>query len=238
VGNELVATSAEARIMSKMIRYSLLAFTVLFILAGGTLFALYRATRQVPRFYTDELAIAPATQEKDSDHMLEQATTFYSDLQHSGRWRQTFEARTVNAWLAVDLPRNFPDSLPPGISDPRVRITPDGITLACSFNRFGLHGVISFEVSAFVESADVISLRIHKARLGSIPWSLDPILKAIANLARQSNARIQWRQIDGDPVALITLAAASSGRGCVVHIDSIKLSEGKLDVAGATEAAK
>ncbi len=170
--------------------------------------------------------------------MLQQATTFYSDLQHTCRWQQTFEAKTVNAWLAVDLPRNFPDSLPPGISDPRIRITPEGITLACHLDRFGLHGVISLKVSALVESADVISLRIHKARLGAIPWSLDPILKAIAKVARQSNARIQWRQIDGDPVALITLASASSGRGCVVHIDTIKLSDGELVVAGATEAAK
>ena len=84
----------------------------------------------------------------------------------------------------------------------------------------------------------MISLRIHKARLGSIPWSLDQVLKAIANVARQSNIRIQWRQIDGDPVALITLASASAGRGGVVHIDTIKLSEGELLMAGTTEFQK
>ena len=224
--------------MSKVLRYSLTAVVLLLLLAGGVLFALYRAAKQVPKFYTDELAVASITQEKDSDHMLEQATNFYSDLQHACRWQETFEAKTVNAWLAVDLPRNFPDSLPPGISDPRVRIAPEGITLACRLDRFGLHGVISLKVSARVEAADVISLRIHKARLGSIPWSLDQVLKAVTNVLRQSNVRIQWRQIDGDPVALITLASASSGRGSVVHIDTIKLSEGELVVAGTTETQK
>jgi hypothetical protein len=192
----------------------------------------------VPAFYADELAVAPATQEKDSDHMLNQATTFYSGLQKSGRWQQTFEAKTVNAWLAVDLPRNFPDSLPPGIRDPRVHITPNGITFAFRLDRFALHGVISLEVSARVESADVISLRIHKARLGAIPWSLDTVLKSVTNVARQSNVRIQWRQIDGDPVALITLAPVNAGRGNVIHIDTIKLGDGELIVAGRTETQK
>ncbi len=224
--------------MSKVLRLSLIAFAPLLLLAGGVPFALYRTAQQVPSFYADEMAIAPATQEKDSDRMLEQATTFYSDWQHPCHWQQIFEAKMINAWLAVDLPRNFSNSLPPGISDPRVRIAPDEITLACRLDRFALHGVLSLKVSVLVESADVISVRIHKARLGAIPWSLDPILKAIANVARQSNARVQWRQIDGDPVALITLAAASSGRGSVVHIDSIKLSDGKLEASGATEAAK
>jgi hypothetical protein len=224
--------------MAKALRYSLTFLVVLCLIAGGVLYALYRAARQVPKFYTDELAVVPATQEKDSDHMLEQATTFYSDLQRTCRWQQKFEAKIVNAWLAVDLPRNFPDSLPPGIRDPRVRIAPEGITLACRLDRFGLHGVISLEVSTRVESADVISLRIHKARLGAIPWTLDQVLKAVANVARQSNVRIQWRQIDGDPVALITLAPASAGRGSVVHIDTIKLGEGELVVTGTTEFQK
>jgi hypothetical protein len=221
--------------MPKPLRYSLIAVAVLLMAAGGVFYVLYRAAQQVPKFYTDELAVVPETQEKDSDHMLQQASTFYSDLQRACRWQETFEAKTVNAWLAVDLPRNFPDSLPPGISSPRVRIAPEGITFACRLDRFGLHGVITLEVSARVESTDVISLRIHKARLGSVPWSLDQVLKAVTNVARESNVRIQWRQIDGDPVALITLAAASAGRGSVVHVDTIKLSDGELVVAGTTE---
>jgi hypothetical protein len=224
--------------MSKALRYSLTALVVLLLIAGGVLFALYRAARQVPKFYAKELAVEPATQEKDSDQMLQQATTFYSDLQRRGRWQETFEAKTVNAWLAVDLPRNFPDALPSGIHDPRVQITPEGITFACRLDRFALHGVITLEVSARVEAADVISLRIHKARLGAIPWSLDQVLKAVGNAARQSNVRIEWRQVDGDPVALITLAAASAGHGAVVHIDTIKLEEGVLTVAGTTETQK
>jgi hypothetical protein len=224
--------------MPKVLRYSLVALAVLVLVAAGAWYALYRAAQRVPIFYTDELAVAPATQEKDSDRMLQQATTFYSDLQRACRWQQTFEAKTINAWLAVDLPRNFPDSLPPGIRDPRVHIGPEGMTLACRLDRFGLSGVITLEVSAHVESTDVISLRIHKARLGAIPWSLDQVLKAVSNVARQSNVRIQWRQIDGDPVALITLAAASSGRGSVIHIDTIQLNEGELYLAGTTELQK
>ena len=127
--------------MSKVLRYSLTAVVVLFLLAGGVLFTLYRAAKKVPKFYTDELAAAPATREKDSDRMIEQASTFYSDLQRTCRWQQTFEAKTINAWLAVDLPRNFPDSLPPGISDPRVHIGSEGMTLACALTASACMGL-------------------------------------------------------------------------------------------------
>ena len=113
----------------------------------------------------------PEAQEKESDLMLQQVTTLHNELQVKGRWRQVFKAQTINGWLAVDLPRNHPTLLPKGMHDPRVHIGPQGITMACQVERGGFHGVVSLQVSAFVESDDVVGLRVHKARLGAIPWS-------------------------------------------------------------------
>jgi hypothetical protein len=222
--------------MPKAIRILLVSTFILVIIAGALAYGLYRATKRVPSFYATELEVAP--QEQDADRMLRQALNLHNDLQRRCQWQESIEAKTINAWLAVELPRNHSDLLPGGMRDPRVRIGPEGITLACRVDRGWIHGVVSLQVSAFVESADVIGLRVHKIRLGAVPWSLKPVLDGISDAARQSGARIQWRQIEGDPVALLTLTPANGDRNQIVHIDSIRLEEGQLRVAGTTEITK
>src|SRR5262245_60625619 len=128
--------------MRKIVRYSLIALLLIAILAGIAVYFLYRASQHVPEFYTAELAVAPATQEKDSDVFIQKATTMHNDLQHSGAWEQVFTAKAINAWLAVDLPRNHSTLLPSGMSDPRVHIGPEGITAACQIDRYRFHGVV------------------------------------------------------------------------------------------------
>ena len=159
-------------------------------------------------------------------------------MQEKGRWRQVFKAQTINGWLAVDLPQNYSTLLGGGMHDPRVQIGPQGITLACQIDRGGFHGVASLQVSAFVESDEVVGLRVHKARLGAIPWSFRTVLDTITDAARKSNVDIRWRQADSDPVALIKITSAKGDRKQTVHIDTISLEEGQLVVAGTTETAK
>ena len=101
--------------------------------------------------------------------MLRQALTLHNNLQRRCQWQENIEAKTINAWLAVELPRNHPDLLPSGMRDPRVHIGPEGITLACRVDRGWIHGVVSLQVSAFVESADVIGLRVAHHPLGRGP---------------------------------------------------------------------
>ena len=223
--------------MRKKARIAWIAAVIL-ALAGGTIYAIYRASQQVPPFYAEALSVPVESQEKASDQMLRQATSLQSAISHIGRWQEVFKEQTINGWLAVDLPRNQPIVLPPGMHDPRVHISPQGITLACQVDRGGFHVVVSLQISAYVESNNVLGLRVHRARLGAIPWSFRTVLDKIADAAKKSNVDIHWRQVDGDPVALIKIASPRVGRKQIVHIDTIQLEEGKLLVAGTTETAK
>ena len=223
--------------MRKRTRFALLAGVVLVLLAAA-IAAIYRASQHVPEFYAQAIAVPPQSQQDDSERMLKQVTALYSDLQDRGRWQEVFKAQTINGWLAVDLPQNHPTLVSGGMHDPRVEIGPQGITLACQFDRSGFHGVVSLEISAFRESDDVVGLRVHKARLGAIPWSLRSILDTITDAAKKSNVDLRWRQTDSDPVALIKITSAKGNRKQIVHIDTIRLEEGQLVVAGTTEMAK
>ncbi|MGO9115918.1 MAG: hypothetical protein ACLP9L_42470 [Thermoguttaceae bacterium] len=223
--------------MRKRVRFALLAVATLGLLAAA-IYAIYRASQQVPEFYAKELSIPAEAQEKESDRLLQQATVLHNDLHHIGSWRQVFKAQTINGWLAVDLPRNHPTLLSRGMHDPRVDIGPQGITMACQVDRGGFHVVVSLQISAFVESDDIVGLRVHKARLGAIPWSFRTVLDKVTDVAQKSNVDIRWRQADGDPVALIKITSAQGDRKQIIHINTIRLEEGALVVAGTTEIAK
>jgi hypothetical protein len=222
--------------MRKRARFTLIVVTVLVILAASA-FAVYLALQHVPDFYAEAISIPPESQAKESDHMLQQVTKLHNDLQLQGRWQHVFQAQTINGWLAVDLPQNHPTLLSHGLHDPRVRISRQGITMACQIDRGSLHGVVSLEVSPFVESPDVVGLRVHEARVGAIPWPLQNVLDRIADAAKKANVDIRWRQEDNDPVALIKITPAKADGKRIVHIDTIRLEEGALVVAGTTEKA-
>jgi hypothetical protein len=224
--------------MPKILRTILIVVVCLLVVAGAAIFVLYHASQQAPEFYSEAISIPAEAQEKESELMLTQATQLHDDAQRGGRWQHVFQAKTINGWLAVDLPRNHPKLLPEGMSSPRVQITPKGMTMACRVDRGGFRGVISLQVSAFVESPTEVGLRIHKARLGAIPWSLDTVLKGISDAARNKDVRLQWRQKDGDPVALITLTPPNGDRKQIIHIDEIRLEDGALIVSGSTELMK
>ncbi len=104
--------------MPKAPRYFLVGLLVPLILAAAAVYGLYRAARRVPKFYSAELAVERQLQESDSNRMVQQAVSLHNELHHRGPWHEDIEAKMINAWLAVEMPRNFPDLLPPGMRDP------------------------------------------------------------------------------------------------------------------------
>ena len=222
--------------MRKKTRFALLAVAVLSLLAAA-IYAVYHASQQVPEFYAKELSVPADAQEKDSDLLLQQATTLHNDLHRIGRWQQVFKAQMINAWLAVDLPRKPPHSAGHGNArSPRsYRSAGHHDGLPGRSRRIPRGHVASDR--AFVASDDVVGLRVHNARLGAIPWSFRTVLDKIADAAQQTGVDVRWRQAESDPVALIRITSAQGNRKQIIHIDTIRLEEGALVVAGTTEIA-
>ena len=223
--------------MGKNLRIALYVLGGLLLAAVVILVVLYRASQQVPEFYKQALAADQHGQEKASDKMIQQATALSSDIQREGRWHAVFSADEVNGWLAVDLARNYADSLPPNLHDPRVVIELDGITLGCRVEQGGLSMVVTLKVDVYLEAPNVVALRIRKARAGAIPWPLEKTLKGISEAARRADLQIRQGMADRDPVVLVTIAPTLK-RGKVARIDKIQLGQGEVYVAGTTERKK
>lgn len=224
--------------MRKWLRIVLVSAVGLLLVAAAGLFVVWRASRQVPEFYQEAIHGDPEVQAEASDAMLQRATTLASDLKQEGRWEASFTADQINGWLAVDLVKNHSGQLPPSVSDPRVAIEPDRLTVACRFHEGAVDSVLSLSVDVYLPEPNVVAVRIHQARAGALPLPLDSVLDRISEAARRSDLRIKWRQADGDPVAFISLPPPRGPADDLVEIDTLRLGDGEVYVAGTTERRK
>ena len=220
--------------MRKRLRIAVIVAAVGLLLMAVGVLSLYVASQQVPDFYQRAMQADPAAQKAASDKMLQQATALASDVKKEGRWQALFTEEQINGWLAVDLVKNHRDLLPPSVSNPCVQIEPDRMSLACRFQEGRMQSVLSLTVGVYLAESSAIALRIRKARAGSMPLPLDSVLSRVSEAARHTGQKIQWRQVDGDPVALISLDSAQQGR-TTVEIDTFVLRKGEIYIAGTTK---
>ena len=213
----------------------LLLVVLLGLLVGGLLLVLaYRATQRVPEFYQQAIQTDPKTQVAASDRMLQQTAALVSDVKRKEKWHFLFTAEEMNGWLAVDLPKNHAKALPPDLRDPRVSITPGELTIACQAQRGGIKTVLSLTVEAYVDEPNVVAIRLKKARAGVLPLPLNDVLDQFSAAARRAQVPVQWRQIDGDPVALIRLPPPRDAKDRVIRIEELRLEKDEIYVAGTT----
>lgn len=211
------------------------------VLLGGLMGAaalllcwLYWAARRVPTFYQEALHAESAQLHERSDRLLENAAALASNVRQEGRWQAMFTAEQINGWLAVDVAKNFPELLPPGIADPRVAFQSGRVKLACRYRDGPVETVLSLEGEVYVQEPNVLSVRIHQARAGSLPAPLGQVLQGISKAAADANLQLSWLQAGGDPVAVIRFHPPYDEQGNSQQLETIELRDGELYVAGST----
>jgi hypothetical protein len=221
--------------MSRKLRVSLWIFgglAALVVLAVLGRLGFYLAAQQEPEFYRQAMAIEPAVLEKGSDGMLHEAAALQSAVSKEGRWEALFTAEQINGWLAVDRVKNHPKSLPTTISDPRVAIDSRQITFACRYEEGNTNSVLSLTIEPYVPEPNVLALRIVKARAGLLPMPLGQVLDRLSEAARDLHLHLEWRRAGGDPVAMLSLPESEDEKA--VRIDTLRLGDGEIYVAGST----
>ena len=221
--------------MRKPLRIAVFSGCGLLLVGVVVLLLVWRASQQVPEFYRQVIRGDAAAQAEASHEMIHRATALASDLEQEGRWQATFSAEQLNGWLAVDLVENHPGQLPSAVSDPRVAIEPDRLSLACRFRQGRFNTVLSLALDAYLAEPNVVAVRIRTARAGSLPMPLEGVVTQISEAVQRAGLRIQWRQADGDPVAMISIPPQSNAQGKRVEIDTFRLGQGEVHVAGTTD---
>lgn len=204
------------------------------VLALVGAFLLYRATQHVPEFYQQALRAEPVAQKQASDEMLQKTTDLAKNVKKKGHWEAIFTDAQINGWLAVDLQASHSNTLPPEIRDPRVVIEPGQVQLGFRFVRGDWNTVVSLAVEPTMPEPNLLALRIRRVRAGSVPLPLNRLLDEISKAVSRTDIRLEWRQADGDPVALLSLPSPRDTNGKQVRIEAVRLGRGEIYVSGTT----
>jgi len=187
-----------------------------------------------PTFYRQEVAVSPEVQKEASDQLLSTASALASAARRQGAWSAELTDEQINGWLAVDLPVNHGDLLPKALAEPRVRLKPHELMIACRYETGGVTTVLSLETDVYMAEPNVIAIRFRRLRSGAIPMPKSTILDALSALADDMNLRLTWTQAENDPVALVELPPLKRDRNVEYHLDTFELREGSVYFAGKT----
>jgi hypothetical protein len=224
--------------MSRKIRLILFLGGGLFLLLLLVLFGLYRAYRYEPEFYRKTLDVEPAASEKASDQMIRRALDFENRVKREGPWSATFTAEQINGWLAYDLPKNHPQLLPPELHEPCVAIEQNRIRIACRYEDGVKSSVLCLTVELYLPEPNVLAVRVIGATAGKIPLPLRDLENKISEVAQNTRCRLDWKQIDGTPVALVTFPRVGERGELVMKIKNVKIDDGVIQISGSTERVK
>ena len=232
-----VPTRRKPWLTRGMIRGAVAVAIVLVLIAAVSMWSVYQSSQQVPEFYVQALAAPPAQQAAAGQELERQAVALNNQVRRPGRWEARFTQDQINGWLAVDLPKKFPGSLPGGVSDPRVAVAPNQVQLAVKWQQGNASAVLSAAGEAYLtEEPNEVAVRILSVRAGALPVPLARFLDEIATRAASSGLPLRWTEIDGDPVALVKLPLdRAEFKGKQLLVEELRLEEGAIVVAGRTD---
>lgn len=221
---------------------------LLLIVAGGlvtSLAALSIAAASKPEFYRMRLpvggpldgrdpAAAGLAAEQAARRLVSDASALHAAFLKVGRWEGAFAERDINAFLALDLPRNHPAVLPEWCLDPRVELLPGGVRVALRLGRGPVWATAWFDVEVALQEANQLRVVVTRARLGILPLPAGPPLAALARGLERAGAVTEIRR-GGDRSVLVVYIPSTHEAGGVSHwLEAIRLGTGEVAVAGET----
>jgi len=189
-----------------------------------------------PDFYRAAVAAAdPATAETLARRLVSKASALHAAIGRVGPWDAVISDDEINAWLAVDLPRNHGRLLPAGIAAPRVEIAPHHARVAARVGRWPLAAVASLDLEVRLRSANQVGIAVDDARLGILPLPRAAILRELGRRLTAAGLVTTLRRLDDRPLLLVAAPSAYDGRGGS-RLETLALADGEVLVAGVTSS--
>lgn len=213
------------------------------LIAGGLVTCLtallvgaYLLLTHQPAFYRDALHSPLPVSERQqlAREFVRAAVELRNEVVNEDRWMQEFTDAGTNAWLTDDLPAQYSEWLPPGVSEPRVQFNKDQLQFAFRTRRGAWSGVISGKLRVWVSNPNELAFEIQSLNAGMIPIPVDDAMSDFVNEMNAAGWRVEWRSSRGGDALVLSLdqhgAAESEDDRPVV--ESIELLPGKVKVFG------
>ena len=219
-----------SRLFRLGIRIGLVAFVIISIAA----YVIYSSAQKEPDFYQAALSISDEDHKRQGDQFEKQLLELQNEARTKQDWLMAFTEAQVNGWIVSDFPEKFPNTLPRGISDPRVVIDEHELTVVFRFRSTRFKGIVQARADVFcTDVPNQIGVQIKRVRCGVIPIPIDSVADRLTRSLRRLGMNVTWTEINSDPVALIDLPSEKIRIGDKrIEIEAIEFLAGKLILSG------
>jgi hypothetical protein len=213
------------------------------VLAG--LSALVAAAMHTPDFYRLRLPVggplagrspeaAVATAEQAARRLVTGGAALHSAFLGIGPWEGVFSERELNAWLAIDLPRNHASVLPASVAAPRVELLPGCVRVGAQVGRGILAATVWFEAEVALQAANQLRITVTRARLGGLPLPAGPLLAGMARRLERLGAVTEASPGGARSVLVVYIPSTHQAGGVSHWLEAIRIAAGEVAVAGET----
>jgi hypothetical protein len=185
----------------------------------------------------------PATQpdvsqaEAAARRVVTKAAACHAAISRPGAWEAAVTADELNAWLAIDLPRNHRNVLPRGVSQPRLLFQPKHALVGARVGYGPLTAVASLDFEIQLRDVNHLAIVLEQARLGAIPLPRPPILRHLAERIGTLGMVTDLRMLDGRLVLMVYIPSTHDSGGTSYWLESLSIGAGELLLAGTTRSS-
>ncbi|MEX2092328.1 MAG: hypothetical protein WD971_06605 [Pirellulales bacterium] len=222
--------------MARKRRIVVIALLAVTSLVAAALGGVYVAMGRARPFYVQALQLDLQTLEVGSRELESRATALYSEARQPGEWRAAFTADQINGWLALKLAEVYANAVSDGISEPRVAIGDDRLTLGFRARRGGLETVVSADASVMLTDDGDVAIRLLSVHAGALPLPVMQVADDVSQACQKLSLPVRWTQDNGQPVALVDVNQNSGKQAKQLFIDAVELRDGAIYLAGHTVA--
>jgi hypothetical protein len=221
----------------------------LILLVAGALVvglaALVATATHTPDFYRQRLpvggplagrepAAAVAVAEQAARRIVTGVSALHAAFLQVGPWEGVFSERELNAWLAIDLPRNHAAVLPVGVLTPRVELLPGRVRAGVRVGRGILMATVWFEAEVALQAANQLRITVTRVRLGGLPLPAGPLLAGIARRLERLGAVTETPPGGARSVLVVYIPSTHQAGGVSHWLEAIRIAAGEVAVAGET----
>jgi hypothetical protein len=193
------------------------------------------AAQQLPVFYRAAIAAdTPAVAESLARRMVSKAAALHAAAGRAGPWEAVIGDREVNAWLAIDLPRNHRGLLPAGIELPRVSFQNRRVAMAARMRVGPLTTVAWAEMEVWLQGVNQVGLKTVAAGLGSLPVPRDAMLRHLAGRLAAAGVVTDLRRTQVGLLLVVSPPSTYDAAAGACRLESLSVAAGELLVAGTT----
>ncbi len=219
-----------------------------FLALGGMVVAFLGALATGPEFHGVRVpvggpldgrapAAAAAVAQQSARRLVTELSALHAASGRPGRWETVITEREVNAWLAIDLPKNHAGLADGWGTDARVEFLPGRFRFGCRLGTGAFSTIAWIEAEVRLRAANRLGIVLTDARLGSLPVPRGPIVKELGRRIEQLGAITEVRRFEDHVALVVYIPSTTEAVGRSRWLDSLLLSAGELALAGETKPA-